>query len=126
MIVSDLNPVAGSHALFARTFSARCAAAALALMLGACSCDDSDPWRATYISTAEAATDAGQMAAVEPPACDVGSSDTVETRAKTAGTNVDPNLVEIARLEVERDCYKGAEENLRQRLEGVAEGAVLK
>jgi hypothetical protein len=40
----------------------------------------------------------------------------VGTSAQSSGTNVDPNLVEIARLEVERDCYKGAEEDLRQRL----------
>jgi hypothetical protein len=36
--------------------------------------------------------------------------------AGASGTHVDPNRVEIARLEVERDRYKGAEADLRQRL----------
>jgi hypothetical protein len=87
--------------------SAACAAVALSLLVGACSCDDSDPWRATYISTAEAA--------YAPPACDVDAS--AAATAEASGTHVDPNLVEIARLEVERDCYKGAEASLRQHLE---------
>ncbi len=87
------------------------AAAGGSLFLGACSCDDADPWGTTYIVSAEAETGRGEIA---PPACDV-ETDAV---AESAGARVDPNLVEIARLEVERDCYKGAEEDLRQRLEG--------
>ncbi len=83
------------------------AAVAISLLVGACSCDDSDPWRATYISTAEAA--------YASPACDVDAG--AAAKVETPGTHVNPDLVEIARLEVERDCYKGAEENLRQRLE---------
>jgi hypothetical protein len=96
-----LGPVARSLALPA------CAAASL--LLAACSCDDTDPWNATYIATTEAASEPG---AAGPPACDFETA----TVAEASGARVDPNLVEIARLEVERDCYKGAEEDLRQRL----------
>ena len=80
------------------------ACAAASLLLAACSCDDTDPWGATYITTAEAE--------VAPPACNFETA----AAAEASGASVDPNLVEIARLEVERDCYKGAEEDLRQRL----------
>jgi hypothetical protein len=38
------------------------------------------------------------------------------TRRKGAPGTVDPDLLEIARLEVERDCYKDAEESLRARV----------
>jgi hypothetical protein len=120
-MVSGDSPIVRPQALLT------CAAAVMALSLGACSCDDGDPWRATYINTAEAATEADRVAAVEPPACNVEKSASVEKSAESSGTHVDPNLVEIARLEVERDCYKGAEESLRQRLEGgVGASAVLK
>jgi hypothetical protein len=89
-----------------------CGAAAVSLLLGACSCEP-EPWGATYITVAEAA--------YEPPACEV--DDNAAASAAASGTHVDPNLVEIARLEVERDCYKGAEADLRQRLQ---RGASLK
>jgi len=121
VIASPRNPIVRSQALLSS------AAALIALSLGACSCDDTDPWRATYISTAEAAPQSVRVAAIEPPVCHVESSSSVETSAESAGAHVDPNLVEIARLEVERDCYKSAEERLRQRLEkGVGATAVLK
>jgi hypothetical protein len=81
------------------------------LFLGACACDDTDTWGSTYIVSAEAETGPDEMA---PPVCDVETA----AVAESPGTRVDPNLVEIARLEVERDCYKGAEAELRQRLEG--------
>lgn len=86
------------------------AVAALALLLCACSCEDAERWRAaTYISPAEAAA---------APACEAETRAAVAATAEASGANVDPNLVEIARLEVERDCYKSAEESLRQRLQG--------
>jgi len=121
VIASPRNPIVRSRALLSS------AAALIALSVGACSCDDTDPWRATYIRAAAAAPQSGRVAAIEPPACEVESSTQVETSAESTGAHVDPNLVEIARLEVERDCYKGAEERLRQRLEkGVGATAVLK
>ena len=48
---------------------------------------------------------------------------TVEGVAKPAlssgepGAYADPNLLEIARLEIERDCYKKAEQDLRDEIE---------
>ncbi len=84
-----------------------CAAVALSLTVGACSCDDPEPWGATYITTAEAA--------LAPPACEVDAG--AAANAEASGTHVDARLVEIARLEVERDCYKGAEAELRHSLQ---------
>jgi hypothetical protein len=85
------------------------AAIPVSLLLGACSCEP-EPWGATYITIAEAAH--------APPACEVHAN--AAASAAASGTHVDPNLVEIARLEVERDCYKGAEADLRQRLQRAA------
>jgi hypothetical protein len=48
---------------------------------------------------------------------------TVEGVAKPApssgepGAYADPNLLEVARLEIERDCYKKAEQDLREEVE---------
>jgi hypothetical protein len=87
------------------------AAAAGTLLLGACSCDHTDPWNAAYIVTADAE--------IVPPTCEVETA----SIAESSGARVDPNLVEIARLEVERDCYRSAEARLRQNLQP---GASLK
>jgi hypothetical protein len=93
---------------------------AASMLLGACSyCDENDPWRATYFSTAQAAVVTDGGAPLAPPHCDVGTNAAVETAAKESGTVVDPDLMEIARLEVERDCYKKAESKLRNRVETV-------
>jgi hypothetical protein len=98
----------------------RCAAGAASLLVGACSyCDENDPWRATYISTAQAAVVANSDAPLVPPRCDVKANAAVKTAAEASGSVVDPDLMEIARLEVERDCYKKAESKLRNRVETV-------
>jgi hypothetical protein len=97
---------------------ARCAAGAASLLVGACSyCDENDPWRATYISAARAAVVSDGGAPLAPPHCDVETNAAVQTATEASGTVVDPDLVEIARLEVERDCYKKAESSLRTRVE---------
>jgi len=89
--------------------TARCAAVVLAGLTGGCSCDDMlDPWAPISITHAEAAE-----GGVGPPACEFEAA--AATRNGAPGT-VDPDLLEIARLEVERDCYKEAEASLRARV----------
>jgi hypothetical protein len=103
------------HNLAAGSVIARCAVGAASLLVGACSyCDENDPWRATYISTAQAAAMADSLT---PPHCDVETNAAVRTAAEASGSVVDPDLMEIARLEVERDCYKRAESKLRTSVE---------
>ena len=80
----------------------------LAGLAGGCACGDVDPWAPISISHAEAGDDG-----VAPPACEFEAA--AATR-KGAPDTVDPDLLEIARLEVERDCYKDAEESLRARV----------
>ena len=70
-----------------------------------------DPWAPISIAHAEAGDDG-----VAPPACEFEAA--AATR-KSAPDTADPDLLEIARLEVERDCYKEAEESLRARVNAV-------
>jgi hypothetical protein len=87
----------------------RCAAVVLAGLAGGCSCDDMiDPWAPISITHAEAGE-----SGVAPPACEFEAA---EATPKGASGTADPDLLEIARLEVERDCYKDAEESLRARV----------
>jgi hypothetical protein len=93
----------------------------LAISVGGCSyCDSTDPhsWRTTYISTAQAAVG---TAPVAPPRCDVEANAAARAAAGAPGVVVDSDLVEIAKLEVERDCYRQAEQGLRRRLERLQE-----
>lgn len=89
---------------------ATCCAGLVALLAAACSsCDEGlehSAWGVTYVSTAEASE-----ASLDAPNCAFDAPDT-----DSAGANVDPELLEIARLEVERDCYKRAELELRHRI----------
>lgn len=51
-----------------------------------------------------------------PPSCEIkGAAKPADS--EVAGATADPNLVEIARLQLERDCFKDAERNVRQRLD---------
>jgi hypothetical protein len=75
-----------------------------------------DPWAPISISRAEAGVAPGVADGMAPPECDFEAS--AATRKAAPGT-VDPDLLEIARLEMERDCYKEAEQSLRHRLETV-------
>ena len=89
--------------------SARCAAVVLAGLAGGCSCDEMiDPWAPISITHAEA----GESDAA-PPACEFEAG---KATPKGAPGTADPDLLEIARLEVERDCYKDAEQSLRARV----------
>jgi hypothetical protein len=89
--------------------TARCTAIVLAGLAGGCSCDEMiDPWAPVSITRAEA----GEKAA-GPPACDFEAT---AATPQGAPDTADPDLLEIARLEVERDCYKDAEASLRARV----------
>jgi hypothetical protein len=102
--------------------TARCVVVAvLAGLAGGCSCDEMiDPWAPISITRAEAGE--GGMA---PPACEFEAAQAAPKGGAT-GT-ADPDLLEIARLEVERDCYKDAEESLRARVNAMGTtGASLK
>jgi hypothetical protein len=96
------------------------AVAVLAGLAGGCSCDEMiDPWAPISITRAEAGE--GRVA---PPACEFEAE---QATPKGATGTADPDLLEIARLEVERDCYKDAEESLRARVNAMgASGASLK
>jgi hypothetical protein len=77
--------------------------------LAGCACDDAE-WRTAVIAgDAEAATPDGA------PNCDFGSLNRLSKASATFAERADPKLLEIARLEAERDCYKAAEVRARQR-----------
>lgn len=51
------------------------------------------------------------------PDCTVEGVAKPATSSGEPGAYADPNLLEVARLEIERDCYKKAEQNLRDEME---------
>ncbi|MGI9403520.1 MAG: hypothetical protein ACR2OF_03295 [Hyphomicrobium sp.] len=52
-----------------------------------------------------------------PPDCTVEGIKKPAPSSGEPGAYADPNLLEVARLEIERDCYKKAEQNLRDEVE---------
>jgi len=85
-------------------------AVALAMpVLAGCACDDAG-WKTVVAVNAEAAMLDGA------PNCDFGSLDRFSKTSATLAERADPHLLEIARLEAERDCYKAAEKRARQRI----------
>lgn len=101
-----------------------------AIMLGGCTycagMDATESWRPQIIQSAKAATPP-PIATPPPTLPRISLPDapdcTVEGVAKPApssgepGAYADPNLLEVARLEIERDCYKKAEQDLREEVE---------
>jgi hypothetical protein len=75
------------------------------LAASGCACDGDD-WTA---DVAEAAT------TENAPNCDFGNLDQHSKASATLAERADPRLLEIARLEAERDCYKAAETKARTR-----------
>jgi hypothetical protein len=79
------------------------------LPLAGCACDEA-AWKADIAGDAEAATlDAA-------PNCDFDSLDRRSKASAALAERADPRLLEIARLEAERDCYKAAEARARKRI----------
>ena len=94
------------------------AVALATLTLAGCACDDA-AWKADIAGDAEAATLDGA------PNCDFDSLDRRSKVSATLAERADPHLLEIARLEAERDCYKAAEaraRKLRKRAEAAMGG----
>jgi hypothetical protein len=85
------------------------AVALATLTLAGCACDDAD-WKADIAGDAEAATLDGA------PNCDFDSLDRRSKASAALAERADPRLLEIARLEAERDCYKAAEARARKRI----------
>ncbi len=81
------------------------AVALVSLTASGCACDGDD-WTA---DVAEAAT------TENAPNCDFGDLDQHSRASATLAERADPRLLEIARLEAERDCYKAAETKARAR-----------
>jgi hypothetical protein len=76
--------------------------------LAGCACDDAG-LKTVVAVNAEAATLDGA------PNCDFGSLDRISKTSATLAERADPHLLEIARLEAERDCYKAALARARRR-----------
>ena len=62
-----------------------------------------------------ASVDAELLKKAEPPSCEI--TGVTEPASGESGANADQNLVTIARLQIERDCYMNAERAVRGRLE---------
>lgn len=77
----------------------------VSLTTAGCACDG-DEWTA---DTAEAAV------IENAPNCDFGSLDRRSRASAALAERADARLLEIARLEAERDCYKAAEARARTR-----------
>jgi len=95
-----------------------------AILLGACSnCDELealDEWQAVIVGQAMAATPESELRAPpSPPDCTVAGAAKPSPASGAPGAYADPNLLEVARLEIERDCYKEAEEAARRRLKTI-------
>ena len=105
-------------------------------MLGGCSyCekfDASESWRPVIVQSAQAATPPPEAAPTpaapptpalprislpDPPDCTVEGVEKPAPSSGEPGAYADPNLLEVARLEIERDCYKKAEHDLREEVE---------
>ena len=77
----------------------------VSLTIAGCACDG-DEWIA----------DAAEAAAIEnAPDCDFSKLDQRSKASAALAERADPRLLEIARLEAERDCYKAAEARARAR-----------
>lgn len=81
--------------------------ASLALSLGGCVEAD---WDAAFTSSFETEYDSG------PQTCEPQSQYSPSKTWSALAGRADPKLLEIARLEAERDCYKALERRARLRL----------
>ena len=99
-----------------------CALGAAAVMLGGCSiCDElemTDGWHNAIVGEANAAVrNQNALAPPSAPDCRVKGAKKPSQASGAPDAFADPNLLEVARLELERDCYKAAEKEVRRDLE---------
>lgn len=71
------------------------------LMLCGCACDEQD-WEAIVVSEAEASESASN------PDCESANLARVSKASADLVGRADPQTLELARVEAERDCYKAA------------------
>lgn len=90
----------------------RVAAALASLVLCGCACGETD-WDTAVFAGAEASE------ALAVPDCDAGNLARFSKISADLVGRADPHMLEIARLEAERDCYKAAERRARQSLESL-------
>ena len=96
-------------------------------LAGCADCLDEDApaqWGAVIVRRAEAAvSDTKLLAPPSAPKCAIKGVAKPPAGSNAPGADADPNLLEVARLEIERDCYKEAERAVRRRLETLLRSA---
>jgi hypothetical protein len=112
------------HRLFAKRTNNSWLAGALCstviIIGGCCNCaelESPDNWNTSILGGANATTrDEPALASPSAPDCSVKGAKTPSETSGAPEAYADRNLLEIARLELERDCYKAAEKNARRNL----------
>lgn len=91
------------------------AASIMALALAGCAWTEADwaEWDAAFVTPAQAET------LSEPRACESRNLAGLSKTSAALVGRADPHILEIARLEAERDCYKALELRARRRLEEI-------
>lgn len=118
---------ASNHRPFAKRAYDSCFVVALCstvmIIGGCCNCaelESPDNWNTSILGGANAATrDEAASASPSPPDCSVKGAKTPSEASGAPEAYADRNLLEIARLELERDCFKAAEKNARRSLKGL-------
>ena len=90
---------------------------AATVLLSGCVCEDGRWMDGTWMAN----TDISYVSdhPDPPPNCDIVRVARYSKSSAAIAERADPLLLEAARLEAERDCYKAAEAQLRQRLESL-------
>jgi predicted negative regulator of RcsB-dependent stress response len=96
------------------------------LLAGCTNCDEFagfDAWHTMIVADASAAA-AYQQRGVAAPNCNIKGAERPAASSGNPAAYADPNLLEVARLELERDCYKDAEQSLRERLKRLEDSTI--
>jgi len=118
---------ASHYRLFAKRAYDSCFVGALCstvlIIGGCCNCaelESPDNWNTSILGGANATTrDEPALASPSAPDCSVKGAKTPSEASGAPEAYADRNLLEIARLELERDCYKAAEKNARRSLKSL-------
>jgi hypothetical protein len=90
-----------------RRLLVRGALIATAVLMSGCACNDAD-WESMVVS------DAGAFETLAAPDCEGDKRAQFSKASAGFMERADPLMLEIARLEAERDCYKAAERRARE------------
>lgn len=114
-------PSLAAHRVRWRAVAVVCASAVP--LAGCADCFDEEGrelWGTVIVRRAEAAGPGAKLLArPSAPKCAVKGVAKPPAGSNAPGADADPNLLEVARLEIERDCYKEAERTVRRRLEAL-------